>query len=105
MKQCKGCGAFYNDKCPYCGYNISDIVYEDKKFVTLKISGSMNDIIINHGECNKELIKISGNMQDISVRAEYINIELNGNMNDIQIDKRVKYFSTIKGNMNDVGEI
>ena len=37
MNKCKGCGAFYKDKCPYCGYEQLGVEEElkDKKFMTI----------------------------------------------------------------------
>ena len=104
MKMCKGCGAFYEDKCPYCGYvgKEEDTKYKDKKYVTLKLHGNNNDIHIQYGECSREIMNIKGNNLDMNVLAEFINVEVRGNNNDVRVDSKIKYFCDIHGNNNDI---
>jgi len=106
MKTCKGCGAFYEIKCQYCGYKgATEEIQLNKKYVTLIVKGSMNDVNVKLGECTREVVKVEGSMQNSTIFAEYINIEVSGSMNDIKVAKGVKYFTTIKGSMNDVKDV
>ncbi len=47
MKTCPGCGAFFNNKCQYCGYQSTTPkeapTYE---FVNLHVKGDMNNISV-----------------------------------------------------------
>ena len=104
MKICKGCGAFYNDKCPYCGYSGESIkeLPKDSEFITLTIIGNNNDVLIQYGEANRYVVKMVGNNQDTTFKAEYANIVITGNNNDVRVEDKVKYFVQTCGNNNDV---
>lgn len=103
MKTCEGCGAFYNQKCDYCGHIDLEWKEEDKiEFSTLKIDGNMNKINIDYGNPLKNNEILNGNMQKIKIKAKFINIIMNGNMNKVKVDKKVKYTSVVNGNMNKI---
>ena len=73
MKTCPGCGAFFNNKCQYCGYQSTTPkeapTYE---FVNLHVKGDMNNISIKYGKQTKDNIFITGDMQNTKVVAERI---------------------------------
>jgi len=104
MKVCKGCGSFYEDKCPYCGYSGESIkkLPDNSEFVSLNIVGNNNDVIVKYGEANRYVVKIIGNNQDTTMKAEYVNIVVTGNNNDVRVEDKVKYFAKVCGNNNDV---
>jgi hypothetical protein len=102
MKQCRGCGAFFEKKCPYCGYkeSESDIII-DGKLSTLIIYGDMNECAIIHDSDESKIFEINGDMQkNIIHSTKYINIEIHGDMNRVVVNKPIIYASIIKGDMN-----
>lgn len=102
MKQCKGCGAFFEKKCSYCGYKEteSDPIIEGK-FSTLIIHGDMNRCVIIHDSDEARIIRINGDMQKNTIHStKHINIEIYGDMNRIVVNKPIIYASIIKGDMN-----
>ena len=105
MKTCKGCGSFYNKKCEYCGYENTAWVESDRvEFSTLKIVGKMNRVKIEYGEPSRESeIVVNGKMARLTIKAKVININIEGKMNTVTIDKNVKYASVINGKMNTIG--
>lgn len=102
MQTCPGCGAFYNKKCVYCGYESKGESWIPYDFVNLHVRGNMNDVKVKYGKQTRDNIFITGNMQDAIVYAERINVDISGNMNDVKIEGKVEYAPIIKGNMNDI---
>lgn len=102
MNQCRGCGAFFEKKCKYCGYiaTESDSVI-DGKFSTLIINGDMNRCAIIHDSDEAKIIRIDGDMQRQTIHStKYVNIEIHGDMNRVVVNKPIIHTSIIKGDMN-----
>lgn len=105
MKTCKGCGAFYEHVCTYCGYSSKEAEdTEDKKFATLSIIGDRNYVFVKYGDCVREKINMVGDRQKQNISAEYINIIVRGDRNKVDIHKDVKYFIKTVGDRNQIGE-
>jgi len=105
MKQCRGCGAFFEKKCQYCGYkeSESDPVLNGQ-FSTLIISGDMNRCTVIKNSDIPEITKITGDMQRQNVNStSFLNIEIYGDMNRVSVNSGINYTVVkTKGDMNRV---
>lgn len=101
--KCKNCGAILeNEKCLYCGYKI------DLKIFDLRIIGNHNTITLrlcDYINNYKYSIINNHNIINISInKDDFINIKIEGNYNTIKIPKKIKYYTNITGNHNNIKE-
>lgn len=113
---CGSCGAPYKFKeneelpkflnCSYCGSSIvEDInVNDNNKLTIVNINGDFNTINIKYGNKNNgETIEINGDHGDNFIYCEQVEFTINGDHNEIRINKKVKINkSKTTGDFNDL---